>query len=254
MKKGSFWRIGSGESVRIYRDAWLPSPEGRVNSPILHLAPESTVDSLINFAMGWWNTNLVDLCFYPLEASLIKSLPLCSTPQPDTLVWRTEKSDCYFVKSSYKLLYELHNLDLNRPQVSDSQKGFWKNIWKLKVPGKVKHFLWKTCTNSLPTKENLLKRKILLESDCSRYSGDSESVVHALWSCNCIKQVWDMDFRWVDRSSMTSDSFSDVLKKSASNWLCYCYLQLRLGQYGIKEINLASKKIHCPFAISLVLL
>jgi len=120
---------------------------------------------------------------------------------------------CYYVKLGYKLLYELHNLDLNRPQVSNSQKGFWKNIWKLKVPGKVRHFLWKACTNSLPTKENLLKRKILHESGCSRCSGDSESVVHTLWSCSCIKEVWDPDFEWVDRSSTASNSFSDVLQK-----------------------------------------
>ena len=157
IEKGSIWRISSGKSVWIYKDAWLPSPEGRINSPVSHLALDSTVDSLINSATGWWNINLIDLCFYPFEAKLIKSLPLCSTPQPDTLVWRSEKLGSYSVKSGYKLLYELHTLDKNNPQVSESQKGFWKSIWKLKVPGKIKHFLWKACTNSLPTKENLLK-------------------------------------------------------------------------------------------------
>ena len=67
-----------------------------------------------------------------------------------------------------------------------------------------------------PTKENLLKRKILQESGCPRCSGDSESVVHTLWSCSCIKVVWDSDFKWVDRSSAASDSFSDVLPKICS--------------------------------------
>ena len=157
IEKGSFWRIGNGKSVQIYKDAWLPSPEGRISSPVLHLAPESTVDFLINAALGWWNTNLIDLCFYPPEANLIKSLPLCSIPQPDTLVWRSKKSGCYSMKSGYKFLCELLIPDTNRPQVSDSMKNFWKSIWKLKVLGKIKHFLWKACTNSLPIKENLLK-------------------------------------------------------------------------------------------------
>jgi len=171
------------------------------------------VDSLINSATGWWNINLIDFCFYPLEAKLIKSLPLCSIPQPDTLVWRFEKSGCYSVKSGYKLLYELHTLDTNQAQVSDSQKGFWKSIWKLKVPGKIKHFLWKACTNSLPTKESLLKRKILEEAGYSRCSSASKSIVHALWSCSCIRVVGDSDFEWVDRSITASNSFSDVLQK-----------------------------------------
>ena len=42
-------------------------------------------------------------------------------------------------------------------------------------------------------------------------------------------------------------------KKSAANRLCCLYLQLQLGQSGIKEINLVSKIIPCPFAILLAL-
>ena len=214
IEKGSIWRIGCGNSVRIYRDAWRPYPEGRISSPASHLASESTVDALISSATGWWNTNLIDLCFYPPEAYLIKSLPLSLLPQPDLVVWRPEKSGCYFVKSGYKLLCEL---DTIRPQVTDSQKSFWKNISKMKDPGKIKHFLWKACINSLPTKENLLKRKILQEPDCPRCISEPESAVHAIWSCRCIKVAWDIDFDWVDRSSTSSDSFSDVFQKICSN-------------------------------------
>ena len=122
IEKGSFWRISNGKSVKIFKDAWLPSPDGHINSPALFLSPESTVDSLINVALGWWNINLIDLCFYPPEATLIKSLPLCSIPLPDTLVWRAEKSGCYSMKSGYKLLCNFPCSDSNCPQVSDSMK------------------------------------------------------------------------------------------------------------------------------------
>ena len=81
------------------------------------------------------------------------------------------------------------------------------------MPGKIKQFLWRACTNSLPTKENLRKHKILEETKCSSCAGELESVEHALWSCNCIKMVWDTDFGWVDRSAAATDSFSDVLQK-----------------------------------------
>ena len=129
IENGSFWRIGNGKLIKIFKDSWLPSPEGRINSPALYLSPESTVDSLINVALGWWNINLIDLCFYPPEATLIKSLPLCSIPLPDTLVWRAEKSGCYSVKLGYKLLCNFPFFDSNRPQGSDSMKCLWKSIW-----------------------------------------------------------------------------------------------------------------------------
>nr|POE95703.1 hypothetical protein CFP56_40715 [Quercus suber] len=141
-KKGQWTRITKGPNYDVGEEvifgadglkrktwetqahSWLPSPEGRISSPVSHLTPESTVDSLINSTLGGWNTNLIDLRFYPPEAILIKSLPLCSTPQPNTLVWRPEKSGCYSVKSGYKLICELPIPDLNRLQVPVSSRGF----------------------------------------------------------------------------------------------------------------------------------
>lgn len=113
----------------------------------------------------------------------------------------------------YKLLCEIHDLNSNRPQASNSQKFFWKSIWKMKVPGKIKHFLWKACTNLLLTKENLMKCKILQESVCHHCSRDSEDVVHTLWGCECLKVVWDSEFGWVDKNLASSDSFSDLLQR-----------------------------------------
>ena len=42
---------------------------------------------------------------------------------------------------------------------TDGVKSFWKSIWYLKVPNKVKVFLWRACSNVLPTKVNLQKKK-----------------------------------------------------------------------------------------------
>lgn len=125
----------------------------------------------------------------PTRSSTYQVSAFVFTPQPDTLIWKVEKSGSYSVKSGYIILCELHDLDTSRSQALESWRGFWKSIWKLKVPGKIKHFLWKACNNSLPTKENLLKRKILQELVCHRCSRESKNVVHALWSCESIKEV-----------------------------------------------------------------
>lgn len=90
-------------------------------------------------------------------------------PQANTMFWPMEKSGIYSVKSGYKLLCEPQNVEVSNQVEAESQKLFWKRIWRMNVPGKIKHFLWKACTNSLPTKENLVKRKILEESVCQRY-------------------------------------------------------------------------------------
>ena len=49
LKAGLRWRIGTGSRVKIWKDAWLPSPTThRVLSPISVLDQNATVDSLID--------------------------------------------------------------------------------------------------------------------------------------------------------------------------------------------------------------
>nr|POF16666.1 hypothetical protein CFP56_67884 [Quercus suber] len=84
---------------------------GKIVTPPSLLSREATMDCLIDPHSGWWNTHLIDLCFYPPEAKLIKSLPLCSTLQLDTLIWPKENSGNYSIKTGYKFLCETPDTD-----------------------------------------------------------------------------------------------------------------------------------------------
>lgn len=69
IEKDSRWRICDGKSTRIFHDAWLLNTDGgRILSPQNLLAIEAVVNTLINSAMSWWDTHLINLCFYPPEA------------------------------------------------------------------------------------------------------------------------------------------------------------------------------------------
>ena len=165
IERNARWQIGNGNCIRIFKDAWLPnSNEGRILFHRGVLAPDATVDTLIDPHSGWWNVNLIDQCFFPPDAKIIKSLPLCFIPQSDSLVWPAERSRKFSVKSGYKCLCEDLMVREHDPGTVEAAKGFWKRVWSLNVPGKIKHFLWKSCTNSLPTKENLLKKTIVPEN------------------------------------------------------------------------------------------
>lgn len=84
------------------------------------------------------------------------------------------------------------------------------------MPGKVKHFLWRACTDSLPTRINLMKRKILSDPICHLCGQADEDTLHALWGCKAIKQVWDRDFNWVNQFEAAQGSFQDLVEKVLS--------------------------------------
>lgn len=117
--------MGDGKSTCIYGDSWLlGTAGGKVSSPPSFLSSEATVDALIDPHMGWWNVHLIDLCFYPPEAQQIKSIPLCSVPQPDILISPKENSGVYSVKFGYKALCEEDLQNPILPQEAAAQKSF----------------------------------------------------------------------------------------------------------------------------------
>ena len=65
-----------------------------------------------------------------------------STTWPYLLVPR-KKNGIYSVKSGYKMLCEEVRREEASGSIRSGGSGLWKGIWKLKVSGKLKHFLWK---------------------------------------------------------------------------------------------------------------
>lgn len=97
---------------------------------------------------------------------------------------------------------------------SYEKKSFWSGLWKLKVTGKVRHFMWKACSDSLPTKQNLNKWIILKEDVCQLCQHDSqqsETTLHVLWECEVIRPVWTNYFGYVNAVKASSGSNADLV-------------------------------------------
>ncbi|KAB2601993.1 hypothetical protein D8674_002998 [Pyrus ussuriensis x Pyrus communis] len=91
----------------------------------------------------------------------IEETPLGELSCKDRLIWDMSKNGSYSVKSGYRWLQErsMARRDLRRPSVRGVPKAFWKGIWKLEVPPKLRHFLWLTVHNCLPTRDALFRRR-----------------------------------------------------------------------------------------------
>ena len=189
--KGAKWRVGCGKSISVWLDAWLPPLDHlRVLSPQVEGFENLKVFDLIDPESNSWDENLLHGLFIPEEVNLIKSIPLCITLVEDKLVWPFTASGEYSVKSGYNFL-AMNNLETHAPGQLVQGNGIWKLVWGLRIPNKVKNFIWRSCKDAIPVKKNLKKRQILQDESCDHCHQVSETVLHAIWECPTLTPIWD---------------------------------------------------------------
>lgn len=98
----------------------------------------------------------------------------------------------------------MEKVDAALASESGENKKFWASLWRLKVPNKIKTFAWRACTDSLPTMENLVKRRVVQMPICSNCNKEPETVSHALWGCEKIRPAWGTLF--TDLQAATTSS------------------------------------------------
>ncbi|KAL5556882.1 hypothetical protein UlMin_039118 [Ulmus minor] len=170
-KQGLRCKIGSGQNTYIYHDCWLPR-DGifRISSPRV-LGEFAKVSSLIT-ASGSWDSSIIR------ERST-----------PDTLLWHYDKSGHYTVRSGYWLA----NKGRSVPSSSTvSLNSWWKRLWRLRVPAKIRIFIWKAFYNWIPSSVNLANHGVPSQKRCLICNEANYTTLHALWGCKVLDPLKEM--------------------------------------------------------------
>nr|GEY28609.1 RNA-directed DNA polymerase, eukaryota [Tanacetum cinerariifolium] len=82
--------------------------------------------------------------------------------------------------------------------------------WVKCIPKKINIFVWRARRDCLPTRQNLIRRGVVLESDvCSLYEDSVEEPRHVFFQCSIAKCVIYRICRWWDLDGQNLTSFSD---------------------------------------------
>ena len=211
--KGALWRIGDGKRVRIWGDNWLPSKTvAKIATPVLYGQENSNVEVLINQRTRCWRSDVIDYVSTVQDAETIKSIPLNSTTQLDALIWPFTPSGIYSIKLGYRFLLE------NSAQFHNTGQDieFWKKVWNLEVPSKIKNFVWRASKDALPVKKNQFRRKISQDGQCDICKAGDEDVLHALFFCSEVQTMWGTDPQWKWVLEMKDSNIQEVFKKAFS--------------------------------------
>jgi len=189
MNFGSF-KVKDGSQTRFWMDTWLENQPLKDSFPSLFNIVRRKQDSVatviasvplnISFRRNLVGTNLRD--WHRIVASL-QDVNLQG--KRDAFVWGLHSSGRYSVKSMYAALIN------NGVKVS-------QDLWQIKIPTRIKIFLWYLKRGVVLTKDNLARRNWNGDTRCS-FCHSPESIHHLfrMLLCQipvarCTLSVWDI--------------------------------------------------------------
>nr|POE93736.1 putative ribonuclease h protein [Quercus suber] len=175
------------------------------------------VSVLIDKERSCWIEDAIDNNFLPHEANLIKSIPLCFSAAKDQLYWPGRVDGVYSVKAGYRFLIEDERTPNADPLPPSQAENPWKELWKLRIPNRTKTLMWRAISDALPSRLNLMKRKVLNEATCQVCGLEPESSMHALWLCPNLAVVWDAHFGTLRNETKDCTNLLDVFRVGLEN-------------------------------------
>ena len=200
-----------------------------------------------------WDLGKLDLCFLPWEAEIVSLIQVCMDGEEDVMIWPLTANGEYSVQSAYHFLVATE--DYLAP--SSSSLAHDHAIWKMKVPNKIWHFIWRAAKDSLPIKVNLKARHVLVDDVCEGCGDYSESMLHSLWLCDQARVVWmsGPEFQFLIHVELLEHLFKERsrLQVVVFATICWCLwerqnqIRVRQTSWQIHKIEGRAKMMVCEF-------
>lgn len=81
------------------------------------------------------------------------------------------------------------------------------------VPNAMQVLMWRACKNVLPTKVNLIKRKVVNDILCPICGTYVNTMGHILWSYLAARDAWSMYGRRLQKSSVEKEKFIHIVEE-----------------------------------------
>lgn len=163
IREGMGWCIGNGTMINIWEDRWFAKViSGETPNQLLQIPQGCTttkVAEYIDDVARQWNGDLLRQDFNQENKILRIRIPM--VPSEDKRIWVPDKHGHYTVKSAYRLLQQTTGREetnglLEEWWTNEEEKSnFFKKLWKLRVPAKLRFWVWQAVNNVLPTADVL---------------------------------------------------------------------------------------------------
>ena len=145
-----------------------------------------------------WQRPLILRTFNQKDAEKILDIPISILGREDSNYWLHSGNGNYTVKSGYKELCrgttekEGRRGNEEETSLAKSNRGIWKNLWKLIIKSKLKHFIWRCANGVLPVNGLIYRRTHKGDPICEGCGKQEESIEHVFFHCRRAQEVWKM--------------------------------------------------------------
>ncbi|XP_075675254.1 uncharacterized protein LOC142644553 [Castanea sativa] len=75
-----------------------------------------------------------------------------------------------------------------------------------------KKVCWRVCTDILPTRANLVRRRVISEAKCPLCLREVESTIHAIWGCAAVQDIWAGSCRKLQKRCVASTDLLQLME------------------------------------------
>ncbi|XP_058734060.1 uncharacterized protein LOC131605759 [Vicia villosa] len=237
------FKIGNGFSTPFWEARWCGEFSLKDKFPVLYSASSLKMVSVAG--MGGWingcwkwggcgiNSFLLSEPSFSLVFDSFRNYMeefVVDIERKDEIGWDLTADGSFSVASCYNF-YAENFIPFGPPNRYDNVLAL---VWKMEVPFKIKAFGWRLLINRLPTKDQLVHRKIALSLDnslCGFCGTNPESRDHVFFGCKSVELVWREVAVWIGKEvgDLDVDCFS-----SFSDWSLFCKKKkVKGGKIGV---------------------
>ncbi len=179
------FHLGDGKTISFWHSRWAGDsllrnrfPSLFAASPLKHLVVNSWLRRLAS-SQNFGFPALSSEGSSELPAFRLFISSITQSPGPYSVFWRWDRHGCFSTRSaSYFLVFD--GVDDNRV----------RHLWRIRIPPKVKLFLWLAARNRIMTADTLSKCGWIGPSMCCLCGLASENLEHLFFLCSYSSHVW----------------------------------------------------------------
>jgi len=181
LRWGKF-KLGNGSLIRFWEDTWLGNEPLKNQYPALYniVRKKSVLVSSVLSSIPlnvFFRRSLVANNLLSWHQLVARVMDIQLQDQSDSFVWSLQQNGLFSVRSMYRAITITNIIPHNHI------------IWKLKLPLKIKIFMWYLIKGVTLTKDNLARRRWKGSLNCCCCSL-IETIQHLFFDCQNAKFLW----------------------------------------------------------------